>query len=99
MRWKCVDGRWVAISLGQGDDAGKTIVTSSEGQRQAVDDYESALDARQELAHLTNQGCRTTYGCSTTPTNDGIVAETGAPAAVSVPAPLSMANTCTSPDP
>jgi hypothetical protein len=44
VRWECVDGRWVAISLGQGDDAGKTIVTSSEGQRQAVDDYESALN-------------------------------------------------------
>ena len=43
VRWQCVDGRWVAISLGQGGDAGKTIVTSSEGQREAVDDYESAL--------------------------------------------------------
>ncbi|HEY1586799.1 MAG TPA: hypothetical protein VGH63_13995 [Polyangia bacterium] len=43
VRWQCVDGRWVAISLGQGGEAGKTIVTSSEGQRQAVDDYESAL--------------------------------------------------------
>ena len=44
VRWQCVDGRWVAISLGQGDDAGKTIVTSSEGQREMVDDYESALN-------------------------------------------------------
>jgi hypothetical protein len=43
VRWQCVDGRWVAISLGQGRDAGKTIVSSSEGQRQIVDDYESAL--------------------------------------------------------
>ena len=39
VRWECVDGRWVAIRL----DAGKTIVCSSEGQQQAVDDYESAL--------------------------------------------------------
>lgn len=43
VRWQCVDGRWVAISLGQGADAGKTIVTSSEGQRETVADYESAL--------------------------------------------------------
>jgi len=44
VRWLCVDGRWVSISLGQGDEAGKTIVASSEGKRTAVDDYESALD-------------------------------------------------------
>jgi hypothetical protein len=43
VRWECVDGRWVAISLGQGKEAGQTIVTSSEGQRQAASDYESAL--------------------------------------------------------
>ncbi|MCU1277035.1 MAG: hypothetical protein JWM53_581, partial [bacterium] len=36
-------GRWVAISLGQGQEGGQTIVTSSEGQRQSVGDYESAL--------------------------------------------------------
>ena len=40
VRWECVDGRWVSISLAQG---GKTIVCSSEGQRQSVDDYEGAL--------------------------------------------------------
>jgi hypothetical protein len=33
----------VAISLGQGKEAGQTIVTSSEGQRQSAPDYESAL--------------------------------------------------------
>jgi hypothetical protein len=43
VRWECVDGRWVSISLGQGTEAGRTIVCSSEGQRQLVDDYESAL--------------------------------------------------------
>jgi hypothetical protein len=40
VRWECVDGRWVSISLVQG---GQTIVASSEGQREGVDDYESAL--------------------------------------------------------
>ena len=43
VRWQCVDGRWVAISLGQGKESGQTIVTSSEGQRESVGDYESAL--------------------------------------------------------
>ena len=43
VRWQCVDGRWVAISIGHGDEAGKTIVSSSEGKRRPVDDYESAL--------------------------------------------------------
>ncbi|MGZ3408697.1 MAG: hypothetical protein ACXVAN_19740 [Polyangia bacterium] len=43
VRWDCVDGRWVAISLGQGDESGQTIVTSSEGRRQSAGDYESAL--------------------------------------------------------
>jgi hypothetical protein len=43
VRWQCVDGRWVAISIGHDAEAGKTIVSSSEGKRRAVDDYESAL--------------------------------------------------------
>jgi hypothetical protein len=43
VRWVCVDGRWVSISLGQGEEAGRTVVCSSEGQRQLVDDYEGAL--------------------------------------------------------
>ena len=43
VRWICVDGRWVAISLGQGAEAGRTIVMSCEGRREVVDDYESAL--------------------------------------------------------
>lgn len=43
VRWECVDGRWVAISLGQGKESGQTIVTDSQGQRQSVGDYESAL--------------------------------------------------------
>lgn len=44
VRWQnIVDGRWVAIKLGQGEDAGKTIVTGSEDRREVVGDYESAL--------------------------------------------------------
>jgi hypothetical protein len=43
VRWVCVDGRWVSIALGQGAESGRTIVTSCEGRREAVDDYESAL--------------------------------------------------------
>ena len=43
VRWQCVDGRWVSISLGQGAESGKTIVCNSEGKRRATDDYESAL--------------------------------------------------------
>jgi hypothetical protein len=44
VRWQCVDGRWVAISLGQDGEAGKTIVRSSEGKREIADDYQSALE-------------------------------------------------------
>ncbi len=43
VRWNCVDGRWVSIALGQGDEAGRTVVASGEGRREVVDDYESAL--------------------------------------------------------
>jgi hypothetical protein len=43
VRWSCVDGRWVSIALGQGDEVGKTIVISSEGAREVVEDHESAL--------------------------------------------------------
>jgi hypothetical protein len=44
VRWVCVDGRWVSIALGQGAEAGRTIVMSGEGRREAVGDYESALN-------------------------------------------------------
>ena len=43
VRWVCVDGRWVSIALGQGAEAGRTVVTSCEGRRELVDDNESAL--------------------------------------------------------
>lgn len=44
VRWSCVDGRWVSIGLGSGDDVGTAIVQSSSGQRRSVDSYEAALD-------------------------------------------------------
>ncbi len=44
VRWVCVDGRWVSIALGHGEEAGRTVVASSDGKRECVDDYESALE-------------------------------------------------------
>jgi hypothetical protein len=43
VRWQSVDERWVAIALGEGDELGRAVVTSSEGQRVVVDSYEDAL--------------------------------------------------------
>jgi hypothetical protein len=43
-RWSCVDGRWVSVSLGQGAEAGQTIVANSEGDRELVQDHEAALE-------------------------------------------------------
>ncbi len=42
-RWQSIDDRWIAIALGEGDDAGRAVVTSSEGRRAVVDTYEQAL--------------------------------------------------------
>lgn len=43
VRWVSVDDRWVAIALGDGDELGCAVVTSSEGRRTVVDSYEEAL--------------------------------------------------------
>lgn len=44
VRWhNVVDGRWVVVARGSGDEAGKSVVTSSDGQRQVVADHDSAL--------------------------------------------------------
>jgi hypothetical protein len=43
VRWESIDGRWVAISLGEGDEIGQAIVAASEGKRVVVDSYEAAL--------------------------------------------------------
>jgi hypothetical protein len=44
VRWECVDGRWVAIALGQGSEVGSAVVSDSTGRRQVMDSYEGALE-------------------------------------------------------
>jgi hypothetical protein len=43
VRWESIDGRWISISLGEGDDIGRAIVASVDGRRAVVDTYEEAL--------------------------------------------------------
>jgi len=43
VRWESVDGRTVSVSLGEGDDLGRAVIASSDGQRAVVDSYEEAL--------------------------------------------------------
>jgi len=43
VRWEHIDGRWVAIALGQGPEVGSAVVTDSTGRRELVDTYEGAL--------------------------------------------------------
>ncbi|MCU1283113.1 MAG: hypothetical protein JWM53_6659 [bacterium] len=43
VRWESIDGRWIAISLGTGDELGHAVVASVEGRRAVVDTYEAAL--------------------------------------------------------
>ena len=43
VRWESLDGRWVAISLGEGDELGCAVVAGAEGRRTVVDTYEQAL--------------------------------------------------------
>ncbi len=43
VRWESVDGRWVALSLGDGDDVGRAVITGSGERRAVVDTYEEAL--------------------------------------------------------
>jgi hypothetical protein len=42
-RWQGWDGRWVALSIGQGDELGQVVVTASDGRRDLVASYEGAL--------------------------------------------------------
>jgi hypothetical protein len=42
-RWESADGRWVALTLGTGDELGQVIVTDSSGRREQVHAYEDAL--------------------------------------------------------
>ncbi len=48
-RWECVDGRWVALTLGHGDEIGSVIVTDGEGLRSRVESYEEALALARSL--------------------------------------------------
>jgi hypothetical protein len=43
-RWDCMDGRWVSITVGDGDDIGSVLVRSSDGALEKVDTYEGALE-------------------------------------------------------
>ena len=43
VRWESIDGRWISISLGEGEEIGRAIVTSVDGRRAVVDTYEEAL--------------------------------------------------------
>jgi hypothetical protein len=42
-RWASWDGRWIALTLGSGDEFGSVILTSSDSRREAVSTYEGAL--------------------------------------------------------
>lgn len=43
VRWECVDGRWVALSVGHGASLGTVVVTDSSGRCESLDSYEDAL--------------------------------------------------------
>lgn len=43
VRWECVDGRWVALSVGHGASLGTVVITDSFGRRESLDSYEGAL--------------------------------------------------------
>lgn len=42
VRWESIDGRWIAISIGIGDELGHVVIASNEA-RSLVDSYEAAL--------------------------------------------------------
>jgi hypothetical protein len=43
VRWESIDGRWIAIALGEGEELGHAVVVNAEGKRVVVDSYEEAL--------------------------------------------------------
>ena len=49
VRWECVDGRWVSITVGP---RGKAFVKSSSGIEEYVDNYERALQYARTLRTL-----------------------------------------------
>jgi hypothetical protein len=44
VRWECIDGRWVTVSLGQGAHVGEAMVCNAAGQCEYVDSFEAALE-------------------------------------------------------
>ena len=44
VRWECVDGRWITISLGRDQHAGQALVANAAGQQEYVDSFEDALE-------------------------------------------------------
>jgi len=44
VRWECVDGRWVTISLSESERAGKARVRNSDGRTEYLDSFEVALE-------------------------------------------------------
>jgi hypothetical protein len=47
-RWQCNDGRWVSLGLGAAHALGCVVVSNSEGRREFVDAYETALALARE---------------------------------------------------
>ncbi len=43
-RWAHLDGRWVALTLGEELELGHVVVSGSDGRRELVDSYEAALE-------------------------------------------------------
>jgi hypothetical protein len=43
MRWECVDGRWVTVTIGDGPEIGKVILEDSAGKREIMGTFEAAL--------------------------------------------------------
>jgi hypothetical protein len=44
VRWECVDGRWVSVTVGHGENVGSVIVRDSSGRCEWIDSYEGALE-------------------------------------------------------
>jgi hypothetical protein len=47
-RWETVDGRWLTLALGQGDEIGSVVIANSDGRRELVESYEGALELAKE---------------------------------------------------
>lgn len=43
VRWECVDGGFIAISLGEGEEIGQAVIHAGDGRRAVVETYEEAL--------------------------------------------------------